>query len=508
MGMIIILNLKHLTLFGTIIVFMAIACKLPRLLAHLLFIACLSYYVSIRILLDVGQKGTATTEANFEKILSGFLSEARGFQSVVSNVNDLQTASRSAKPTMLLHLGISKTGTTALQCSLVYSMASKENVFLKNDNYRYLGTSPKECGNTERFKRPFLRNNPGVFYSGHGLHWPNLHGRYPEDSVYGTEVGHFFDHNSTQKRKPAMSSKLREMLDSLDKNQNGIIVFEGFDRCSDSHIATLAEVLEDWDVKVVINYRRFFEWLPSYYSEITRIRMRSKYQLPREGVSKEDSKELLPFDLDNRGAFSQLVQDFERSGQHPTEIVRKRYAKYFHNITVVNIHDYSNEKSYKEYLFCEIILNAPNTCAALKSGTIKMLHRKHASNPSFQFDYDMLVMEAFKRGLLDANHDDKTKSLVGRKEAFEAVKHRQEGVLHKTTKHFPLVCLSNATVHRLFDLSLRVEKGMFGQSALRDDQHYQEFARTVTKKKYCHADVAAVLEDEDWQSFFATLQHT
>ena len=161
------------------------------------------------------------------------------------------------------------------------------------------------------------------------------------------------------------------------------------------NIQVLAEsLLPHWNVQIVANYRHMCEWLPSFYSEMTRIRLPESYQF-----ALDNSNDLLPFDLKQRGFFTTMVQDLEGRQMHPVEIVTKRFAKFFDKITVLNIHEIASVQAYKEELFCNAIPSMrTHACNALKKHQLDLGHRGIA-NPSFQFDCGMLANAARKQGL-------------------------------------------------------------------------------------------------------------
>jgi hypothetical protein len=81
---------------------------------------------------------------------------------------------------------------------------------------------------------------------------------------------------------------------------------------------------------------------------MTRLRLPERYQF-----APDHSTDLLPFDLEQRGFFSTMVQDPERRQKHPVEIVTERFPKFFDKIAILNIHEFASEQAYKEELFCK-----------------------------------------------------------------------------------------------------------------------------------------------------------
>jgi hypothetical protein len=401
----------------------------------------------------------------------------------------------SNKPTFIIHLGPSKTGTTALQCALIFAFLSdQDRRYFESDKYTYIGTLPQDCS-ARKARGKFLRHHPGQLFFGHveGKGWADLQAfrtNLHDGDIYRSEVGSLLDY-TVNEGQIRMASEWTKKLHALYAAQhNGILVFEGLDRCTPKHIQVLAESLSPhWNVQIVANYRHAYELLPSIYSEITRIREGELYQF-----APDNSSDILPFDLEQRGFFTTMVQDLERRQKHPVEIITERFAQFFDNITLINIHEFASEHAYKEELFCNVIPSMTHTCNALKEHQLDLNDRGN-SNPSFEVDYDMLANAAHKQGLIDS-------SKIQRKRAFSLIKQRQEKALNATAKDFPRSCLPNATIDRLYQLSSAGVQRIFSNSPSVRANHDKGFQSLVEQKKFCHVDTQAVLKDPEWQEFF------
>ena len=396
------------------------------------------------------------------------------------------------KPTFVIHVGPSKTGTTMLQCSLIYTDTKEhERIYFKKDNYRYIGTRPRECGFGPDgiYKKTYLRNAPGDVYYGHGTYWTMLQGSnvLPKDSIFATEVGRFFeDAHQVQPSGLKMADVFRNETETLLRHgENGLYVFEGFDRATKSHVEALGEFLKDFNVKVILNYRKLYEWLPSFYSELVRIRDVHQYHFPETKYNNES--DILPFALENRGIFTEMVHDFERHRKHPSQIIRERFSRVFSDVSVIDIHNFPDENDYKAHMFCDII-HANTTCDAFRTGKIKS--RSHDSNnPAFKFAYDMIIMAAFRKGIIS--------SRLPRNVAFEAVEALQEYRLNLGQNDYPLICMPDSELQRIFNLSLEAEKSIMGEFEGQREKHWKGFEKYVARKKFCHVDVDKVMEEDD-----------
>jgi hypothetical protein len=88
-------------------------------------------------------------------------------------------------------------------------------------------------------------------------------------------------------------------------------------------ISTLAP---KWNVKVIMNYRRAFEYLPSYYNEGEKPKAGrdgnpSLILWPGETKRGVVGQHILPFDIENRGSFTWEFLRIEREGLHPVRTI-------------------------------------------------------------------------------------------------------------------------------------------------------------------------------------------
>jgi protein-arginine kinase len=114
-------------------------------------------------------------------------------------------------------------------------------------------------------------------------------------------------------------------------------------------------------------------------------------------------------------------------------------------------------------------------------------------------NYDILATTAYSAKLI------RTPKKTTRRHVIQAIKHRQEQVLNKTINDFPLVCLENATLNRIIDLSVTMEKRLFPDT-LNETKHREGFATAVHHKKFCSINARKLLDqDMDWWLFLSSL---
>jgi hypothetical protein len=148
-------------------------------------------------------------------------------QWVTLNWTSLPTQSRGGgKPIMYLHAGPYKTASSYLQC--VLSRNAYE--YLKMDGVTFLGACA--C------KRPAST--------------------YDYCEVHSS--GSFFTRD--RELQPLLLRKLNELRDS---GQSALIVWEYLSDLNEQKLRNLLQAMDGWEIHVILNYRRLFEWLPSWY---------------------------------------------------------------------------------------------------------------------------------------------------------------------------------------------------------------------------------------------------
>lgn len=220
------------------------------------------------------------------------------------------TVSRTDRPYLVLHIGPPKTGTTTIQCEL----ARLNEELAKNDSYYYFGIPCLLDGklrlqNNETYQRGFYILN-------------DLRGK----SVNGDYYTNF-----------------QERLNyRLERNDNVIFSSEHFNQIhSDEGFQMLKNATEGFHVRVVVSYRRYWEWLPSYY-----------YQANKRKNIKRMEK-LVPYLLKH-------IHD-RYNTKHPTMVARDYWIKHFDDVYVFNMHQQNGQDLLTNFV-CQAIPDATNTC--------------------------------------------------------------------------------------------------------------------------------------------------
>jgi hypothetical protein len=407
------------------------------------------------------------------------------------------------RPIFTLHVGPPKTATTFLQCSLCANHTFTDDI-LSQDGIVYLGTCPY-CGSSKPPAHMIPHGHRSFFVD--------------EKTWESNPLGAHLHHNSVPATKaddslPELHPSFRAAIDrAYKKHQNAVVIFEGAHKFSAGHIAALAHHLtiqNDWTVQIVVAYRRLYEWLPSTYNQVTKRATKGNWPVKRssgnssvpsiKAVSKSQkgATAVESFHLDGRGNFSDLVREIEETLQHPTETVKRNYARQFPNVSVIDVHNLKATgigDPYLEKLVCHVLPSAVHTCRAVRAGRIG----DSTKNPSVSLHYDMLAVAAHQTEIYTGNSS--------RSGLATAIQRRQEKLLHLSSNDYPLQCFSNETVDRLLNLSLKVEQNLFlsDWTAEQESEHRAGFAAVLQKRKFCSIDTSATLKDAGWQSFLREL---
>jgi hypothetical protein len=154
-----------------------------------------------------------------------------------SNMSD---TTKNTKPTLLLHVGPHKTSTTFLQCVLTNMMDT-----LALDNYVYFGRHFASClKNEDLVDEATLNSSPDFLFE-----------RGPGRDLFSTKAAF----------SPTFLNALRE---THSQGKNAILMDEGFNRFTEEQTQLIMdEFSANWNVKLIMNYRRLYEILPSYYNQ-------------------------------------------------------------------------------------------------------------------------------------------------------------------------------------------------------------------------------------------------
>ena len=175
-------------------------------------------------------------------------------------------------PTFYFYVGLPKTATSFLQCTLCAHAAQTQPI-LQRDTMTYIGTCPfSTCG---------LRQMPNDHHDSTPQNVGFLIHRFPAffpglDPLRSEHLGPQLHTNATrasesqQQRLPRLAPALLQSLHAA-RGRHGLLIYEGAHVFPPEHIQALAQTLPQlgWhDVRILIGYRPLYEWLPSKYNSV------------------------------------------------------------------------------------------------------------------------------------------------------------------------------------------------------------------------------------------------
>jgi hypothetical protein len=267
------------------------------------------------------------------------------------------------------------------------------------------------------------------------------------------------------------------------------------------------EVFNDteYEVTIVVAYRRYYHWLPSRYYQINRFRCR-----PNPAYEKNPSNNRYNSDLERNIS---PWNDFLRSTpfQHPTLVKLAGLSKYFDNntINVINIETGDLVQDF----FCDI-MRAHKTCHKLQSG------RPLSANQGKTLVFDRLAQYLIKNNMVDptkvqrmakdlrmrvSTHSDEA-VLQCAPLAMILEKHDERNGKRLSRGDGPLLCPTSNVTDSLFQFSAEAERAVFPNQEDTRSDIWIDFSAQINTTLLCDVNIPSVLEDEVWQRLLERLR--
>jgi len=249
---------------------------------------------------------------------------------------------------------------------------------------------------------------------------------------------------------------------------------------------------DDWDVEVVIGYRPYFEWVPSHWAQAHKLRTmgHSKPNEPIPDVSwkndqgnswKKPVTPMFPDFYDRIGPlFANSIYDFASP-----------------HLPVTMLHMY--DQPLRTKFVCDI-LRAKTSCARSRKKDSEN-KTTHANGKSLdEIHVNAIVMEAAAREWIDMEQ-------WSRATLMTAVMEHLSETRHQSVFDLPFTCPDQATLEKLlWDKTVTSEQKIFPQLAAsegRVSKLREGFQKLIDRKTYCRLDLDTILNDAEWQAFFA-----
>eukprot|EP00984_Skeletonema_dohrnii_P018194 scaffold8441_cov88-Skeletonema_dohrnii-CCMP3373.AAC.1 len=385
-------------------------------------------------------------------------------EEIGSSINNqhLSHKSKKKKPVLYLHIGPPKTATSTIQAKLF-----EYTDLLANDGILFLGRADRPGKKTW-----YLDKFP------HPAHCP-MYKRYAERAD-GVSPDCFSILNKTLQ---SYYNSGKDLV--LSDEVTGIMYYskEGEKEAERAQTALkdLSGIIQDWDVRIILGYRPYFDFVTSQFNEQWEIKpgKQRMNKWPQQG-----------------GKTVPLVKDswspqtgFALGGWPFTTDLANFFSQIFDNITVFDI---TTSEDFIAKILCNIIENAQQACQKQKKFASSGLPEKKV-NVASPLDYDMIATAAASKGLFRL---DFSRSIV-----VEKIKQHHENELELNVRDFPLICPTASHAMALFNASVAQEEKLFPGQAGRLKATFQKRLQT---RAFCNVDVEEVLKDQTWVDFFKT----
>ena len=362
----------------------------------------------------------------------------------------------SHRPVAIIHVGPRKTASTALQS--VFS-ASVTRDYLATDNFVYVGKN----GGRQRYWEHFLFD-------------------CVEDR---TELS---DECRSDERWRNFTSRLdrrRDQKTNIIISEEGFLRFFGY---NEPALDLLADALKGWDVRIVAVYRRYYEWLLSEYSQ--EVKPRS------DAHPKRNFKRIQGFP---QWYSDQKNEENKSAAYFPLEKgVLNLWQSRFDHVEVFNMHQDEGLDSSNliQRFICEIVREAPATCAAARTGRLPISTEKNVAPPHIILDAEIVAVYVQKEEIAPLTTP--LDELVPVITQF----------LNGTNVNVPRYCLEFEQLDDIIFKTLRDEKELVPEFASADTEVEtvrEGFKQAVRDNRFCS--IKLKVARRQWRTFFARLRN-
>jgi hypothetical protein len=259
-------------------------------------------------------------------------------------------------------------------------------------------------------------------------------------------------------------------------------------------------LFEGWNVRVVVAYRHYFDWIRSmYFQQHIGKRYREKWP-HQKGMAHPSFEGFLKYHLE-RWETGDPSNDGHSWGQHLSLYAVQYFAKHFTDVRVFDLHQ---KGDILTNFICQMLPGADNMCHRLQE---KPFVGAKVKRESHSFDADRLAMAAYQAGIV--NKDIFRKQLVEKTQSFM----RTSSVLADPDTS---ACLPKDFLAKFLNASLWFERqvalSMPGGGDIRavfgrdEGEHRDSFEKAVEALKFCEINTTKVLELDYWRHFFAEIK--
>jgi hypothetical protein len=364
---------------------------------------------------------------------------------------------------LILHVGPPKTATTSLQTDLTTYQND-----LMDDGYWYAGRYYDLWTNETDGKTHKGRSESKLLNETHDMlnycHATNLTGRVDCCRSFARELNEVVERSGF--RRIVISEEPLGV--QWDDPEDWLAIREA--------------VGDQWNITVLVGYRRFYSWWISAH-----------FQRERTDRSHNHQNDLWPEQGGRAKAplFPTWWHGWTKSSYRPTSVVLENIGDTF-PVQIINLHD-ENLVSPSRMMLCEV-LDTPQACAKIEQVPETVLNTQEDAPSLF---YDAIATDAAAMGLIDIN-------ARSRIDVRELVRVYHEEELGLGPDDLPMTCPPLSDLNALLNMSLSIEAQYLPNFATsrRIAEHEAEFWAT----NFCFVDTGKVLALVAWIDFFAALQ--
>lgn len=362
--------------------------------------------------------------------------------------------------------------------------------------YRVGTTSIQSLLDSEQFKRILQKDNYAFIGSGIGKNKGVLDNSKP---IYHTDSNHTLE----------LSSDLVQKVKQLRQSRTNVVAsseYLGIMRECWRQLLFPKDTDQQWNVQIVVTYRRLFSYLPSGWNQHYKV-----YRINNEGRPKSPRH----FDWPGINGDYEIqsfvdwfdTKHYQGGKKEPEHLAKRNYDSWTKlsskaKIRIVSLYE---EGSLVENFVCQAMVGAKHACNTLKSPSsnnsteldaIRLLN----ANESINLDHDILAVYAYQKGLVNKKF---TRVQVANAVELHAQSLDEEGIQYFQS------CLNNDMTRFLRRWSLEYEEWALGKlpgeiefiSDLTDFNN--DWLSVLKSNKLCSIDAEKTLAMQPWKDFFA-----
>jgi hypothetical protein len=259
-------------------------------------------------------------------------------------------------------------------------------------------------------------------------------------------------------------------------------------------------LFEGWNVRIVVAYRYYFDWIRSMYFQ-QHIGRNYRIKWPdQKGLAHPSFHEFLSHHLE-RWEERNPTNDGHSWGQHLTLHAMQYFGNHFDDVQIFDLHQ---DGDVLTNFVCQMLPNASNMCRRLKHDAFIDIGIKRESH---SFDADRLAFAAYSSGLLNKKID----RVAAVKEIASQL--RKTGDLSVAQN---LACLTDEMASKFLNASLWFDDQVGGSHPHGDvstafvrrtpPDLVEAFQSANRSGKFCEIDPDVVLRLPHWKTFIAGMK--